>query len=299
MKVGPYDIELSNSDKILFPKSHITKGDLVSYYQDIASLALPYYENRPLTMQRCPDGIDHQNFMQKEAPDYFPAWIDRYNMPKKGGHVRCALVNNEATLVYLANQACITFHLGLSKVDKIEYPNYLIFDLDPSTEDLSLLKNVVRIVKDLLDQLGLKSFIQTTGSRGFHIYIPLKREFTFETVHGFAKDMASYLAGHHPQEITIEQSKEKREKRVLLDYARNSFGIPAVAPYSVRTKEKAPIATPLHWEELEDPKLTSQSFHLKNIKERLAHTKDPWKEMNASSIFLTPAQEKLASLRGS
>lgn len=296
IEIDGYEIEVSNLDKVLFPKSGITKGDLIHYYQGIASLALPLYKNRPLTMQRCPDGIHHQNFMQKEIPDYFPSWIDQIELSKKNGCVRHVLVNKKATFVYLANQACITFHLGLSAVDKIDYPHYLLFDLDPSSEDLSLLKNVAMRVKDLCDSLGLTSFIQTTGSRGFHIYIPLKRELPFEQVHIFAKDFASYLAQQYPDEITIELSKEKRDSKVFIDYVRNAYGLHAVAPYSVRTKENAPIATPLHWDELKKKDLSSQSYTIKNIFKRLAKVDDPWKNILNTQNSLKAGHRKLNDL---
>lgn len=286
VKIDGHEIELSNLDKVLFPKSGITKGDLISYYEKMSSVILPHYENRPLTMLRCPDGIQHQKFIQKEIPDYFPKWIERYKLTKKESHNEHALVNHKATLVYIANQACITFHLGLSKIDKIKYPNYLIFDLDPSTEDLALLKKVVNRVKELIDSINLKGFLQTTGSRGFHVYVPLKREYTFTEVHRFAKEFATYLAHEYSEEITIAQSKIKREKRVLIDYARNSYGLNIVAPYAVRAIENAPIATPLEWEELNDKDLHPQSYNLKNIFKRLSQREDPWKEINRHQVSL-------------
>jgi bifunctional non-homologous end joining protein LigD len=291
-----YDIELSRLDKVLFPKSNLTKGDLVSYYKDIALIALPFYANRPLSMLRCPDGIDHQTFMQKEAPSYLPSWIDQNKLSKKGGHVNHILINKAATFVYLANQACITFHLGLSKVDKIHYPSYLVFDIDPSTEDLKLLKTVLKRIKELLDYLDLQSFIQTTGSRGFHIYIPLKRNHTFHKAHDFSKQVATYLANEYAQEITMEQSKAKRDKRVFIDYARNSYGITTVGPYSIRAKEGAPVATPLHWEELNNKDLRSQTFHIKNIFNRLKEIKEPWAGMLKLGFSLDPCQYKLDQL---
>lgn len=214
IKMGGYDNEISHLDKVL-PKSGITKGDLINYCKDIASIALPYYENRPLTMERCPNGIQKECFIQKEIPDYFPEWIERTKLAKKEGYIKQVLINNKATMIYLANQACITFHLALSKIDKIHYPSYLIFDLDPSIEDISLLKCVAKRVNELLDYLSLRGFIQTTGSHGFHVYVPLNRELTFEGVHAFAKKCAFYLAQAYPQEITIEQSKEKRGKRIF------------------------------------------------------------------------------------
>lgn len=295
--VDGYDIEVSNLKKVLFPKSGITKGELITYYRKIASRALPLYRDRPLTMQRCPDGIQHQDFMQKEIPAYFPLWIEQKELPKKEGSIRHILVNNTATFVYLANQACVTFHLGLSTIDKINYPRYLLFDLDPSSEDLGLLKKVALRVKELSESLGLGSFIQTTGSRGFHIYIPLKRELSFEPVHSFAKEFASYLAEQYPDEITIEQSKEKRDVRIFIDYVRNSYGLHAVGPYSVRTKENAPIATLLHWSELKNKELTSQTYTIKNIFDRLDNMDDPWKDILKAQYSLKLGIQKFSKLK--
>jgi bifunctional non-homologous end joining protein LigD len=294
--INGYSIELSHLDKVFFPKSGLTKRDLVFYYKEIASIALPFYENRPLTMLRCPDGVNNQAFMQKEAPGYLPEWIDQYKITKKDGYVNHILVNKEATFVYLANQACITFHLGLSKIDKIHYPNYLILDIDPSEENALLLKSVIKRIKEVMDYLELQSFIQTTGSRGYHIYIPLQRRHSFKKTHEFAKNFATYLANKYPQEITIEQSKAKRGNRVFIDYARNSYGMNTVGPYSIRAKEGAPIATPLNWEELEDKNLHSQFYHVKNIFKRLKEIKDPWQEMLALEFSLASCQLKLDKL---
>jgi bifunctional non-homologous end joining protein LigD len=291
-----HTIDCSHLDKVFFPKSKITKENVILYYQEMAPHILPLYEDRLLTMQRCPDGIEGEIFIQKAIPSYFPKWIDHHTVSTKGNPLKQVLVNNEATLVYLANQACLTFHLGLSKIDKINYPSYLIFDLDPSLEDIVLLKTVVKRVKQLLDDLEVKAFIQTTGSRGFHIYIPLKKDSTFTKTHAFAKKFASYLAQEYPQEITIEQRKIKREKKVLIDYMRNSLRATSVAPYSLRPKENAPVATPLNWDELEDKDLTSQSYNLKNIFKRLNKIKDPWGEMFHHQSSIKLMQEKLDQL---
>jgi len=286
IEIEGHEIELSNLDKVFFPKSGITKGELINYYDDISSLVLPLYKDRLLTMLRCPDGIQEQQFIQKKIPAYFPKWIDRHTLSAEEKSLTQALVNSKASLIYIANQGCVSFHLNLSTIDKLKYPNYLIFDLDPSSEDLKLLKSVVNRVKDFLDNLGLKSFIQTTGSHGFHIYVPLKRDLDFDKIHLFAKECASYLAKEYPDEITIEQRKEKRGKRVLIDYARNSYGLSAIAPYSLRPIENAPLATPLHWDEVGDKHLNPQTYTLKNIFKRLSKIDDPWKDMSKHQVSL-------------
>ena len=284
-------INLAHLNKVFFPESLITKGDIIKYYQKVAPQSLFYYENRPLTVTRAPDGIQGQIFTQKQIPTFYPDWIDRCELAKKDGKITHILLNKEATFVYLANQGCITFHLGLSKVDKINYPDRLIFDLDPSSDassldSIALLKFVAIKVRELAHSLNLESFIQTTGSRGFHIYIPLDQTSSFEDVHNFAKKFATYLSKTYPEKITIEQRIADRGNKIFIDYARNSYGLNSVAPYTIRTKENAPIATPLWWEELEDKSINSQSFNIKNIFTRLKVVKNPWVAIKTQSYSL-------------
>lgn len=278
--VDGHEIELSRLDKVLFPKSGITKKDVISYYEEMSSYILPHYKNRTLTMMRCPEGIEGQQFIQKKIPSYFPEWIKTYTVQTEEDSTPLALVNNKSTLIYLANQACISFHLSLSKIDKFNYPAYLIFDFDPSTPNLKLLKSVVMRTKKLMEELSFIPFLQTTGSKGFHIYIPLKRDVTFEESRAFAHQCANHLAKEHPKEITTEFTKAKRGNKVLIDYARNTYGFNNIAPFSLRPIESAPLATPIHWDELEDEKLTPQSYNLKNIFKRLNKLDDPWKDMS-------------------
>lgn len=265
IEIEGHIVNLSNLNKVFFPESFITKGDIIKYYQKIIHIALPYYTNRPLTVIRAPDGINKQTFTQKQIPKFYPDWIDRYEITKKDGKITHILLNKEATFTYLANQGCITFHLALSKIDKINYPDRLIFDLDQQFDNIELLKFVAIKVRELANSLDLGSFIQTTGSRGFHIYIPLDQTSPFEEVHNFAKNFAIHLTGQYPSKITTEQRIADRGDKVFIDYARNSYGLNSVAPYSVRMKENAPIATPLCWDELEDTSIHSQSFNIKNI----------------------------------
>jgi bifunctional non-homologous end joining protein LigD len=291
-----HTIELTHLNKILFPQTKITKEDIINYYKDIAPYALPLYKDRPLTMLRCPNGIDQQTFMQKEAPSYLPEWIERHKVAKKGGYVTHILMNDQATFVYLANQACISFHLALSTIEKINYPRYLLFDIDPSTPDLVMLKRVLKRVKELLDDIALRGYLQTTGSRGFHVYVPLNREHEFDFVHEFGKKFATVLANEYPYEITIDQSKATRGERVFIDYARNSYGFNVIAPYSVRTKENAPVATPIYWDEIAEKKLASQAYHIKNIFQRLKEGLNPWEELSDMGFSLVKANEKLSKL---
>lgn len=190
IKVGRYSIEISSEDKIFFPKSKITKGDVLAYYIKVASHMVSYMKGRPISMQRFPEGIMHEGFFQKEAGSYFPAWIKTVPIAKESGEkVNYVAVDNEATLVYLANQACLIFHPWLSKIDKLEYPDRIIFDLDPAGKaTFELVRWTALELKKILDELKLSSFVMLTGSRGVHIWIPLKREQKYDYVKDFAHD---------------------------------------------------------------------------------------------------------------
>lgn len=297
IKVGHHTIEVSSTDKILFAPTKITKGDLIQYYLDIAPHLLPYAKDHPLTMVRYPDGIKGQGFYQKDAPDYFPDWIKRIEVKKKeGGITHYVICNDAATLVYLANQNCITPHLWLSKSDALDYPDRMIFDIDPSSKDFTLVRQTAWVLREVLDYLGLGSFVMTTGSNGLHVVIPLNRKATFEQVKNFAHSLAEYLSAEFPEFITIELSKKKRGKKVFLDYLRNGFGATSVCPYAVRPKPGAPVATPLAWDELKDKTLTSQQYTIHTIKHRLQSIDDPWEHFFQKKYGLTKAVEKLIDL---
>lgn len=295
--IDEHSIALSNLDKVLFPKTDLTKGDLVDYYQRIANVALIYYHERPLTMQRFPDGIEQEGFFQKEVPDYFPEWISRVELKKENGTVKYVIAQNAATLVYLANQGCITPHLSLSRQDKPNHPDRLIFDLDPSDDDFKKVQRAASKLKDLLDALELGSFVQTTGSRGLHVVLPLDRTADFDAAREFAHAFAECLAQNYPEELTVEQRKSKRGDRVFLDYLRNAYGQTAVAPYAVRALEGAPVATPLNWDEVSAADLSPQKYTIKNIFRRLAQTEDPWSEIGQRGSSIDTARKQLSIKR--
>jgi bifunctional non-homologous end joining protein LigD len=297
MNFGKYSFEISNEGKIFFPKSKITKGDLINYYNEIAEVMLPHIKGRPVSMLRLPDGIKGESFFQKEASDYFPEWIKEKKIKKKdGGNVNHVICSNKATLVYLANQACITPHVWLSKINKIDYPDRLIFDLDPPAKniDFNSLKTGARIFYDFLTgELNLNPYLMTTGSRGLHIVIPIRNNEKFDFVREIARDIAKILAKRNPKKFTVEVRKNKRKGRIFLDTARNAYAQTAVPPYSVRPKEGAPIAAPLNWNELSNKKLYSQSFNIKNIFKKLDNSPDPWKDINQKKNPLKKTRKTL------
>lgn len=296
IKIGGHEITVGNLDKVFFPESGLTKGDLIDYYRRIAEVALPHWRGRPLSMHRFPDGIAGKSFFQKDMPDYFPEWVERKALRKQNGSVTYVVANNAATLVYLADQGCITPHVGLSRVDDIDAPDRLIFDLDPSGDDFAVVQGAARKLKDLLDELELDCFVQTTGSRGLHVVVPLDRSADFDEVRSFARMVADHLAEQHKDELTVEQRKQARGERVFLDYLRNAYGQTAVAPYAVRAIEGAPIATPLTWPEALAEGLSPRQYTTRNIFRRLGQKDDPWADIGRRGKSITDARKQLEAL---
>ncbi len=293
LKFGKYTVELSHTDKIYFPDKKYTKGDLVNYFKDIADVMVPYLEDRPLVMLRYPDGIKGESFFHKDTPDYFPGWIKTKSIKKDGGgtvnHVIC---NNAATLVYIANQGCITPHIWLSKTDKLNYPDTLIFDLDPPGDDFSEVIFAAKKLRAILTgDLGITTFIKTTGSKGVHVEIPLQRKEKFDAVREFGQKISKILAERYPDRLTTEVRKNKRKGRVFLDVARNGYAQTAVAPYAVRAKPGAPVAVPIEWDEL-NKSMSPQKYNIKNIFRRLSQKKDPWKDFRKYAASISESSEK-------
>ena len=286
-------IELSNLDKVLFPDDGFTKSEVIGYYRRIAEPALPYYRDRPLSLQRFPDGIHEEGFYQKDLPDYFPDWIDRVDLPKEGGRITYMIAGDTASLVYIANQGCITPHLALARRDRPDHPDRLIFDLDPSDDDFGKVQDAALRLKQRLDALDLPAFVMTTGSRGLHVVVPLDRSVDFDTARGFARNLSGRLADSYPEVLTIEQRKNRRGDRVFIDYLRNAYGQTAVAPYALRARDGAPVATPLTWEEATARGLGPRRYTLKNIFRRLAQRDDPWQGIGDEAVALQDALKRL------
>ncbi|MEZ7505556.1 non-homologous end-joining DNA ligase [Flavobacterium sp. Arc2] len=300
MKTQRHNIQITHKEKILFPESGITKNDLMVYYEKIANHLLPFLKNRPLTMQRFPKGIEEEGFFQKSVPVFFPDWIKTEEVRKVGGWLNQVICDTNETLLYLVNQYVITFHTSLSTIDNIEYPDKLIFDLDSPIENFALAIAGAKALRELLENnLGFKAFLMTTGSRGLHVIVPLKQKEDFNEIHAFAKVISNYIASHNPDTFTTTIRKDKREGRLYIDYLRNSYGQTSVAPYSVRAIEKAPVATPIFWSELEDNNLNAQLWNINNIFERLDTKDDPWKDYHVSGASIKNAkalmEEKLST----
>lgn len=301
MRIGRYRIEVSNTDKLLFPDSGISKGALIAYYRDVAEVMLPHLEDRPLTLHRFPGGIGKPGFYQQECADYFPDWIRTRKTPRAGNgdaveHVLC---NNQATLVYLANQATITLHGWLARAPRITCPDNLIFDLDPPDHDFPAVRRAARRIVELMETLGMRPFVMTTGSRGLHVLAPLQADTGFDAVRTLAQEMAAWLAKRHADELTVEQRRNKRRGRLYLDVMRNAYGQTAVTPYAVRALPGAPVATPLDITELGDRRLDPQRWHLKNILRRIGQKTDPWADIRRHATAVGRAHRALRDLQDS
>jgi bifunctional non-homologous end joining protein LigD len=281
VRAGRRRVRISNPDKVLFPADGITKADLAAYYAAIAPAMLPHVKDRPLNLWRWNAGIDKPVVVQQEIPKGAPDWVRRVTVPRRrGGDVTHAVGGETATLVWLANQNCITPHAWQSRADRPDRPDRLVFDLDPPDEDEQRHFPAIRAgaleLGELLRELGLAPFAKTSGSRGLHIVAPLRRSAHADVVRATAGEIAERLAERRPDELTTAWRKEKRGGRVLVDVARNTYAQTTVAPYAVRALPGAPVAAPLAWEELEDPALHPRRWTLANVRERVAERGDPW-----------------------
>lgn len=289
-------VDISRPEKVMFPDSGITKGDLAEYYRRISKYMLPHIKGRPISMQRFPDGIEGHGFFHKDVPDHFPQWIARVQAAKRGGSVTHAVADDAATLVYLAGQACITPHVWLSRAPDLEHPDRAVFDLDPSGGHFAEIRRAARRLGELLEALGLAPFVMTTGSRGLHVWVPLRPRGGFDEVRAFARGVAQALIRRYPQALTLEARKQKRGNRILIDVMRNGWAQTAVPPFAVRPRAGAPVATPLRWRELSDARLQPDRYNLGNIGARLARGGDPWGGMSRRARELDGPRRRLQRL---
>jgi bifunctional non-homologous end joining protein LigD len=296
VRVGNRNVEVSRPDKVLFPDAGVTKADLAEHYRSAAPHMLRHVRGRPVSMHRFPDGVASHGFFHKDVPDHFPEWVRRVTVRKRGGTVTHAITCNAATLVFLADQACITPHVWLSRADDLGRPDRMVFDLDPSGEDFAGVRAAARAVGEVLRDVGLVPFAMATGSRGLHVWVPIRRRSGFDEVRAFARDVARHLAELHPRHLTVEQRKAKREGRILIDVLRNGYAQTAVPPYAVRARSQAPVATPLQWDELSDSKLRPDRWTIRSLPRRLARRGDPWAGIARSARSLERSREKLDRL---
>jgi bifunctional non-homologous end joining protein LigD len=271
-------IELSNPDKVLFPADGLTKADLAAYYESVAEWMVPHVRDRPLNLWRWNTGIDGRLVVQQDIPKGAPDWVKRVETPRrKGGSIEHVLCQDADTLRWLANQNCITPHVWSARRDRLDRPDHIVFDFDPEAgSDFALVREGALLAGERLRELGLEPFAMVTGSKGIHVIAPIKRTRDAAWVRERAGELGVEIAERSPDTLTTEWRKEKRDGKILVDTARNTYGQTVVAPYAVRALEGAPVATPLVWEELSDPELSARSWTLRTVGDRLAERGDPW-----------------------
>ena len=276
---------ITHPDKLLFPADGITKGEVCSYYEEVAAVMLPHVAGRPVTMERYPAGIDKKGFIQKDISKGFPAWLQRVETSKRTGSgadhdsVHYPLASDARALLWLANQNSITPHVWTSRVPKLNQPDLCVFDLDPSEDRPAELRAAALAVRDLLAELGLASFVKTSGSKGFHILTALDAQADFEVVRRFAQGAGAVLVKRHPTLFTQEFIKAERGGRIFVDTGRNGYGATFAAVYAVRPKAGAPVSAPCTWQDLESGAVGPQTFTLRTIPARIAKVGDLWRDM--------------------
>jgi bifunctional non-homologous end joining protein LigD len=287
---------ITHPEKLLFPSEGISKGEVADYYEAIAPLMLPHLRGRPVTMERFPAGIEAKGFMQKDVSKGFPAFLQRAEVPKKDGTVHYPLIDDLDSLLWLANQNCITPHVFTSRVPQLAQPDVCVFDLDPAADDPGVLREAALAVRQLLTELGLSTWLKTSGSKGYHIVVPLDRTADFDTVWHFAHGVGAVLVKRHPERLTQEFLKSDRAGRILIDTGRNGYGATFAAAYSVRPKPGAPVSAPCTWQELEQGKALPQSFSLRSMKQRAEAVGELWAELAQAGHALDEAIARLAQL---
>jgi bifunctional non-homologous end joining protein LigD len=273
------DLTFTHTEKLMYPEVGLTKGDVIEFYRRIAPRLLPYLRDRPATLERLPDGLRDSkspHFWQKRTPESYPTWIKRVVLPSEdGSDVPYVLVNDESTLLYLVNQGTLTFHVGCSRINDLDRPDYVLFDLDPGKAGMADVVAVAKALHRLLQDDGRAAFVKTSGKTGLHVLVPWERKTEYTEARAWALRMAEQVVEALPDRATTERIKAKRGSRVYVDVIQNAKGHHAVPPYVLRAVPGAPVSTPLHWREL-TPALDLKSYNLKAIVRRLAgQSRDP------------------------
>jgi len=280
---------ITHPEKVLFPADGITKGELAGYYEAVAPAMLPHVRARPVTMERFPAGIDKKGFIQKDVSKGFPAWLQRVEVPKKDGTVHHPLITDLNSLLWVVNQNCITPHVWTSRAPDVTHPDVCVFDLDPSKDDAKSLRAAALALRMLLEELGLPSWVKTSGSKGFHIVVPLDGKSDIGEAAGFAHAVGTLLVKRFPDHLTQEFHKVDRRGRILVDTGRNGYSATFAAAYAVRAKAGAPVSAPCTWEEVESGEVAPQTFTVRNMEGRLDAVGDLWGDMRRRRRSLTRA----------
>jgi bifunctional non-homologous end joining protein LigD len=288
---------ITHPEKVLFPDDGITKGDLAAYYEALAPVILPHLRGRPVTMERYPAGIGAKGFWQKDVSKGFPPWLERVEVPKKDGSVHHPVITDTRSLLWVTNQNTITQHVWTSRLPRLDHPDICVFDLDPSRDDVDEVRAAARGLRDLLTELGLPSWIKTSGSKGFHIVVPLDGKSPMGAVARFAHMVGTLFVSLAADRLTQEFSKADRGGRIYVDTGRNGYSATFAAAYTVRARRGAPVSAPCTWDEIERGEVQSGTFTLRNMPDRIAKVGDLWGDMRRRGRSLKGPIEKLRRLK--
>ncbi len=288
---------ITHPEKVLFPDDGITKGELAAYYEAIAPVMLPHIRRRPVTMERYPSGIARKGFIHKDVSKGFPAWLERVEVPKKDGTVHHPIVSDTRSLLWITNQNTITPHVWTSRMPNLYRPDICVFDLDPSSDDHAAVRAAALALRALLDELQLPSWIKTSGSKGFHIVVPLDGKAHFGQVAHFTHVVGTMLVKRDPNHLTQEFSKADRGGRIYVDTGRNGYSATVAAAYAVRARPGAPVSAPCTWSEVETGAVSPRSFSLRTMADRIASVGDPWAEIGRRGVSLEAAVTRLPATR--
>jgi bifunctional non-homologous end joining protein LigD len=293
-KSSPKDF-ITNTDKIFWPKEKYTKGDLLKYYEEIAPYILPYLFDRPEVLHRFPDGIKGKHFYQKEAPDFIPEWMPTATVEHSDRVINYLLVNDLKSLLYTVNLGCIELHPFTSQISKIDFPDYVVLDLDPEAVSFKRVIETAKILHGILKEARLKHYCKTSGKRGLHVVIPLGKKYHYDQAEAFAHLIAKIAHLEYPKATSLLRDPKRRQRKVYIDYLQNSRTKTIVAPYSVRPVPKASVSAPLHWEEVEEG-LNPSQFTIKTMIKRLRKEGDLFKPMLKEKIDMSQAISRLEKL---
>ncbi len=287
---------ITHPDKVLFPEDGITKGELAGYYEAMAPVILPHLTGRPVTMERYPAGIGGKGFWQKDVSKGFPPWLRRVEVPKKDGVVHHPVVTDTRSLLWITNQNTITQHVWISRTPRLSFPDICVFDLDPSVDDEAAVRTAAIELRDLLAELGLPSWVKTSGSKGFHIVVPIDGKTRTGAVARFAHTVGMVLVSRAPDRFTQEFSKADRGGRIYVDTGRNGYSATFAAAYTVRAKRRAPVSAPCTWAEIESGEVNPRTFTLRTMLNRIAKVGDLWAGLHSRGRSLKGPMEKLRRL---
>jgi bifunctional non-homologous end joining protein LigD len=288
---------ITHREKVMFPDDGITKGELAAYYEKIAPYMLPHLRGRPITMERYHRGIAAPGFFQKDVTKGFPKWLERVDVPKKGGTVHHPIAGGVDSLLWLANQNAVTLHVWTSRAPDLFHPDVCLFDLDPANDDPVAVRAATLDLRDLLGELGLRSWVKTSGSKGFHVAVPLDGEADFGEAERFAYQVAKVLVKRKPSRLTQEFIKADRGGRILVDTGRNGYSATFAAAYTVRAIRGAPVSAPCTWEEIERGEVAPRTFTLRSMPARIAAVGDLWAGMDAHRQSIRTQASVISSMQ--